>query len=81
MDSAELQQVVARVLAENKRDPGLPGKITPETNLAEEIGLDSLELTDLMLKLEETPGLAVDYERFSLQHLRSLAAFAEFLAE
>lgn len=80
MDTAELQQVIIRVLAEIKQDPGLPARITPETSLVEEVGLDSLELTDLMLRLEETPGLTVDYERFTLQHLRSLAAFAEFLA-
>lgn len=77
----ELQRVIARILAEVKRDPALAARITSGTNLLEEVGLDSLELTDLVLRLEETLGLTMDYERFDLQHLRSLQSFAEFLSE
>lgn len=76
----KLEGVIAQILAEVKRDPSLAARIAPSTNLLEEVGLDSLELTDLVLRLEDTLGLTVDYERFDLQHLRSLAAFAEFLA-
>jgi acyl carrier protein len=77
----ELQRVIARILAEVKRDPSLAERIAPSTNLLEEVGLDSLELTDFVLRLEDRLGVTVDYERFDLRHLRSLAAFAEFLAE
>jgi acyl carrier protein len=76
----ELERVIAQVLAEVKRDPSLPARIAPGTNLLQEVGLDSLELTDLVLRLEDALGLTVDYERFNLRHLHSLAAFAEFLA-
>ena len=77
----ELQRVIVQTLAEVKRDPSLAERIAPGTNLLEEVGLDSLELTDLVLRLEERLGVIVDYERFDLQHLRSLETFAEFLAE
>lgn len=77
----ELQRVIARILAEVKRDPSLAERIAPSTNLLEEVGLDSLELTDFVLRLEDALDLTVDYERFDLQHLRSLATFAEFLSE
>jgi acyl carrier protein len=77
----ELERAIARILAEVKRDPSLAERITPGTNLTEEVGLDSLELTDFVLRLEEALGLTVDYERFDLQHLRSLKSFAEFLSE
>lgn len=76
----ELERVIAQVLAEVKRDPSLAARIEPGTNLLEEVGIDSLELTDLVLRLEDTLGLTMDYERFNLQHLRSLETFAEFLA-
>jgi acyl carrier protein len=77
----ELERVVARILAEIKRDPSLEGRITSATNLVEEIGLDSLELTELVLRIEDTAGVMIDYERFDLRHLHSLRSFAEFLVE
>ena len=78
--NGDLERVIAQVLAEVKRDPSLATRITPGTNLLEEVGIDSLELTEFVLRLEDTLGLTVDYERFDLRHLRSLAVFAEFLA-
>jgi acyl carrier protein len=78
--NGELERGIAQVLAEVKRDPSLATRIAPSTNLLEEVGLDSLELTEFVLRLEDTLGVTVDYERFNLQHLRSLAVFAEFLA-
>jgi acyl carrier protein len=77
----ELERLVARILAEIKRDPSLEERITPATNLVEEIGLDSLELTELVLRIEDAAGVMIDYERFDLRHLQSLRGFAEFLVE
>jgi acyl carrier protein len=77
----EFERVVARILAEIKRDPSLEERITPATNLVEEIGLDSLELTELVLRIEDAAGVMIDYERFDLRHLQSLRGFAEFLVE
>jgi len=71
---------LARVLSEIKKTPTLAGRITSETDLLADVGLDSLELTELMLRLEEELGADLDVSQFELRYLRRAQALVEFLA-
>ena len=61
---------VARVLAEIKHDPSLAARVDASTDLLRDVGLDSLELTEFMLRLEEELGVELDLEHFDLRDLR-----------
>jgi Phosphopantetheine attachment site len=48
-----VREVVANALAQVKRDATLPARLHDTTDLRTEVGLDSIELTELMLQLED----------------------------
>lgn len=35
-------------------------KITPESNIIKDLGLDSLDIVDMLMKVEETFGVTID---------------------
>jgi methoxymalonate biosynthesis acyl carrier protein len=53
---------------------------TPETDLLAEGRLDSVGVVELLLQLEKRFGLRVDMEDLEIDHFRSLAAIASFIA-
>jgi acyl carrier protein len=53
---------------------------TPETDLLTEGRLDSVGVVELLLQLEKRFGLRVDMEDLEIDHFRSLAAIAAFVA-
>lgn len=71
---------VARVLGEIKGDPSLAARVTGSTDLLREVGLDSLELTELMLRLEDEFGVELDLEHFDLRHLRCTQDLVQFFS-
>ncbi|NEZ45060.1 phosphopantetheine-binding protein [Paenibacillus alvei] len=70
---------LACMVSDVKEDPSWELRLTPETNLIDEVGLDSLQLIQLMLKVEEQFNVQMDFERFEYEHLQSTRAFLEFL--
>lgn len=44
---------LARLVSEVKEEPAWELRLTPETNLIDDVGLDSLQLIHFMLKVEE----------------------------
>ncbi|SYX85741.1 acyl carrier protein [Paenibacillus alvei] len=70
---------LARMVGEVKEDASWELKLTPGTNLIDEVGLDSLQLIQLMLKVEEQFNVQMDFERFDYEHLQTTRAFLGFL--
>ena len=52
-----------------------------ETNvdIIDDIGLDSLQIINFLLKLEDQLNIEIDFEEFNYNHLRSLDKFCNFL--
>jgi acyl carrier protein len=53
--------------------------VTPETDLLEDIGMDSLELTQLIYWLEDSTGVQLDLERIELRHFRNITSLTQFM--
>lgn len=80
MTSEEMRRTVGRILADVKRDPALPDRLVLTTDLLNEVGLDSLELTEFILRVEDELEIEMDLERFDMQELSSFGRFLQFLA-
>ena len=80
MSPGSILETLARVVSEIKKTPALAGRITAETDLLADVGLDSLELTELMLRLEEELDADLDVSQFDLRYLRRAQELVEFLA-
>ena len=53
---------------------------TPETDLLATGRLDSVAVVELLLQLEKRYALRVEMEDFEIDHFRSLATIAAFIA-
>jgi methoxymalonate biosynthesis acyl carrier protein len=53
---------------------------SPETDLLTEGRLDSVGVVELLLQLEKRFGMRVDMEDLEIDHFRSIAAIAAFIA-
>ncbi len=59
MNLQEIQDRVIRVVTETLGLESSPERVTPESNFTEDFGADSLDLTELILHLEEEFTIAV----------------------
>ncbi|MCY9590026.1 acyl carrier protein [Paenibacillus chitinolyticus] len=71
---------IVDILCAIKEDqPELRHSLSPSTDLNNDIGLDSLQMIQFMLKVEEQLNVAIDYDQFDYEHLESIEAFISFL--
>lgn len=69
-----LKDIVSRL----KRNPAFA--TLPDTaDLIDDVGLDSLEMLQFMLELEEKLGIQIDFEQLEFAYLRSIERLAAFL--
>ena len=50
-------------------------------SIIDDIGLDSLQIINFLLKIEDRLNIEIDFEEFNYNHLRSLEKFCGFLKE
>lgn len=72
-------EVIKQIVATIKRTPSLARELHGDTNLIEDVKLDSLELLQFMLEVEERLAIRIDFEALDFSHLQSIARLAEFL--
>jgi acyl carrier protein len=73
---AEIKQAIVRSL----RLPITPAEIGDSTPLFDEgLGLDSIDVLELVLELERSFGVAIGDEQTGMKVLRSVDAIAEFI--
>lgn len=70
---------IKKILSELKNSPELVDKLTEDSNIIEGVGLDSLEMLQFMLEVEEQLQIAIDFETLEYEHLHSIKSLAEFL--
>jgi acyl carrier protein len=74
-----MEEKLIQILADVKETPELIEKVTVKTRIIDEIGLDSLEMINLMLQVEEEFGVEINFEDFALEHLETVASFLGYL--
>jgi acyl carrier protein len=68
-----------QILAEIVNEPDLAGQIGPGTDIINELGLDSLQMINLALRVEDEFQITIDFETFDFDTLLSVQAFWEFI--
>ena len=66
-----------QILAEIKNEPDLAARIVPGTDIINELGLDSLQMINLALRVEDEFQITIDFETFDFDTLLSVQAFWE----
>ena len=68
-----------QILAEIKNEPDLAGRIGPGTDIINELGLDSLQMINLALRVEDEFQITIDFETFDFDTLLSVQSFWEYI--
>ena len=80
MTDAGVAEALSTVITQVKRSER-PLPLQPETNLLNEVGFDSLEITELIFTIEDRLRVTFNYERFREEHLLSFRALCHFVAQ
>jgi len=72
---ATIKEIVARL----RDSPALAHELPDDADLVDGLALDSLEMLQFMLELEERLAVRIDFERMEFAYLRSIRTLADFL--
>jgi acyl carrier protein len=70
---------IKRIAGKIKSDPALPDRLSDTADLIGEVGLDSLEMLQFMLEVEERLAVQIDFDKLEYETLRSIQTLAAFL--
>jgi len=76
-----MEKAVKRLLAEIKELPELAQDLSSDTDIINEVGLDSLQTVTFLFKLEETFDIEIDFENFDYTDLSSISRLCEVLGK
>ncbi|MFD5029253.1 acyl carrier protein [Streptomyces sp. NPDC058220] len=73
---ADTEIRVKKVLSEILGGKFAPHEISADADMVGELGLDSLQAIQFLLRIEDEFDIELDYETLSLEHLRSVRQFS-----
>lgn len=75
-----MQQKVIEIIAEIKEDPALLQTLDSSSDLTIDAALDSLQIINFILRIEDEFNVEVDFDTFDLEHLKSVDRFTGYVA-
>jgi len=76
-----MEQKVKEIIGEIKEKPYLAHVLSDETDIINDVELDSLQMINFILRVEEEFDLEFDYDNFNYDHLSSITSFCQFISE
>jgi len=70
---------IKMILSTLKKSPELAHSLSDTANIIEDVGLDSLEMLQFMLEVEEKLAVVIDFDQLEYEHLHSITRLATLL--
>ncbi|AIQ12900.1 acyl carrier protein [Paenibacillus durus] len=70
---------IKEIIIKIKEDESLRSTLTPESDLINDVGLDSLQMINFILEIEDRFGVEIVYEDLDYNSLLSIERFIDFL--
>ncbi|MCP2163165.1 acyl carrier protein [Goodfellowiella coeruleoviolacea] len=80
-DTAAVAGRIKALLGTILGDPALAATIDENTSIVNDLGLDSIQMINFLLQLEDEFNLELDFEDLSLEQLDSLRQLTAFVSE
>jgi acyl carrier protein len=75
----ETTKKIISILGEVKENPVLAEQWTGDSKMIAEIGLDSLEMINFVLRIEDEFNIEINFDRFDYANLEDVKTFAAFI--
>jgi acyl carrier protein len=79
METTTVAEKLKEIIIEVKGGEINIASIENSTNLMTEIGIDSLQLINLLLSIEDEFSVEIDFDTFDISHLDSFEKFCTFI--
>ena len=76
-----MQEKIKKVLGDVKDTPVTEMSLSDDTDIINDIGLDSLQMVTFMLKLEEELCIQIDFDSLDFSTLMSVRSLCDFLSK
>lgn len=70
---------IKKVISKVMDDPRLEDTLTDDADMIYDVGLDSLQMIDFMLRIEDEFEIELDFDSLDFTHMRSIQKFADYL--
>ena len=70
---------IIEIISEIKNDPGLLEELNGQSDIIAESGMDSLQMINFILRVEDEFEVEIDFDEFDLSHLGTIEHFLDFV--
>jgi len=74
-----MKEKLIKIICEVKEDTSLTEKIENSIDLLNEIDIDSLQLINIILKIEDEWDIQIDFDEFDMNSLKSVDSLCEYI--
>ncbi|WP_046234308.1 acyl carrier protein [Paenibacillus algorifonticola] len=74
-----MQTQIITIISEIKNEPDLTATLTGASDMLNDAGLDSLQLINFILRIEDEFEIEIDFDQFDMEHLQSIDIFCDFI--
>ncbi len=75
----EVTEKIIDILVEVKENPVLADEFTENSKIFDDIGLDSLEMINFVLKVEDEFNIEINFDQFDYSNMEDIKTFASFI--
>jgi acyl carrier protein len=77
----EYKERLIKILIEVTGNQGLAIDLPDSTDIINEIGLDSIQMINFVLLIEDEFRIEIDFENFNVSNLQSISVLCEYIAD
>ncbi|AAK76884.1 acyl carrier protein [Clostridium acetobutylicum] len=74
-----MREKLIKIICQVKEDDSLKEKIEKSKDLLNEIDIDSLQLINIILKIEDELDVQIDFDEFDMDSLKSIDSLAKYI--
>ncbi|MDP4183114.1 MAG: phosphopantetheine-binding protein [Bacillota bacterium] len=75
----EITEKIIDILVEVKENPVLADEFNENSKIFDDIGLDSLEMINFVLKVEDEFNIEINFDEFDYSNMEDVKTFASFI--
>ena len=75
-----MEEKIKTILCEVKEDYSMMDNLASSSDIVNEVGLDSLQMINFILRVEDEFGIEIDFESFDISQISSISTFCNYIS-
>lgn len=78
---SEIEEKIVCIIFKISGKQKILKRINSKTDILNGVGFSSLQLIEFVLEVEESFQIAINFDEFDYEHLKSIAVFAQYISK